>query len=773
MRRQFIARGYQDLIIDFQEEVDRCAVWAEMGLGKTISTLTMVDRRNLQGYSRPTLVLAPLLVAKTTWPDEAKKWAHLRHTRVVPIVGDEAARMRALRTDASIYTANYELLPWLVEYFGDRWPFEQVVADESTRLKSFRLKQGGVRAQALAKVAHTKIRKFVELTGTPSPNGLIDLWGQIWMLDAGKRLGRTFTGFKERWFSTDREKHLTIPHQHASDEIQRVLRDVCLTVKTKDWFDLKDPIVTNVKVKLADKARRLYDEMEENFFIELEGHPIEAFHAASLSQKLLQMANGAIYVDPLTEDDRDKRSKEFKEVHDGKIQALDSIVSEANGKPVLVAYNFKSDLARLKKAFPQGVALNPHNVSEIMREWNKGNIPILFAHPQCLHPDTEVLTEHRGWVRIVDVKATERVYDGVEFVNHKGCYSSGVREVIGKFGFILTPDHRLLINNNWVRAKHVRDNGDTRREASYTYTGDDTYLREMLPLRGRKPYVQAECYTSQQREATILPVLHTGYVSPHDGHKILAHMEGDGKPGYRFEKQRPRAVWGKWPGRVRGLARLQEFLRRHVPVIRGWFNDRTDKQCRRVLQGELSLGHEYGATGQQSEQSEVSLPRKTNASSRILSGIWSYQGGYNPVFEQRITPRSSVDGFSEFEIQKEQKTKACEVYDLVDCGPRSRFLIRNADGDVFVSHNSAGHGLNLQDGGNILVFFGLNWNLEHRLQIIERIGPTRQLQAGHDRPVFIYNILAEDTVDELVLARVETKREVQDILMDAMARRKK
>lgn len=466
-RRKYVPRPYQELLVEQFVNVERTAGWASMGCGKSAATLNAIDRLHLMGEDHPTLVLAPLLVAKTTWPEEARKWDNLRHIRVVPVVGSEAERIRALNVDASIYTTNYENIPWLVEYLGARWPFKHVVADESTRLKSFRLRQGGKRAQALAQVAHTKIKRFIELTGTPSPNGLLDLWGQIWMLDAGQRLGRSYSAFRDRWFSADYDGYSYKPFAHSSDEIHNKLRDICLTVNAKDWFDLRDPIVTNKYVELNVRARKLYDDMERQFFLELEGHEVEAVHAASRSQKLLQLSNGAIYVDPLVESDEEPRARLFKEVHDAKIQALDSIVTEAAGAPVLVAYNFKSDLARLQKAFPNAKVLDPRDVTTTMRAWNAGDIGMMLVHPA-----------------------------------------------------------------------------------------------------------------------------------------------------------------------------------------------------------------------------------------------------------------------------------------------------------------SAGHGLNLQDGGNILVFFGLNWNLEQRLQVIERIGPTRQMQAGHDRPVFIYNIIAKDTIDELVLARVETKREVQDILLEAMARRK-
>lgn len=348
----------------------------------TVSSLTYVDRLIMQGMSNPTLVLAPLLVAKTSWPDECEKWEHLRHMSVTPVVGNEADRMRALRSNAEVFSINYDNLEWLVNYFGDRWPFELVIADEVTRLKGFRTRQGTRRAKALAQVAHTKVKRFCGLTGTPVPNGVKDLWATVWFIDAGKRLGRSYSAFTKRWFAKGYDGFSITPHEHSQEEIQGRLKGVCLTVDSKDWFDLKEPIVTDRMVDLPPKARKLYDEMEKLFFFEIEKHQVEAFHAATRSQKLLQLSNGAVYVDPLVESDDDPRARMFKEVHRVKIEALDSICTEANGMPVLVAYNFKSDLARLQKAFPKAEVLTSKNGVETMKRWNEGKIPMLLVHPK-------------------------------------------------------------------------------------------------------------------------------------------------------------------------------------------------------------------------------------------------------------------------------------------------------------------------------------------------------------------------------------------------------
>lgn len=443
---------YQGLIIDAIQATKRIAVWAGMGLGKSSCTATALEDLSLTEDVYPVLIIAPLRVARTTWPQEYRKWNHLKHRSVVPICGDLKARQAALRIKADVYTVNFEQIEWLVEHLGDKWPFRTVVVDEATKLKGFRLRQGTRRAKALARVAHTKIKRIILLTGTPSPNGLQDLWGQMWFVDKGDRLGRTYDAFKQRWFRASHTGFGVEATDQAQEQIQKALGDVCITIDAADWFDLKEPIVNVIKVDLPPAARVLYKNMEKQMFMDLEGSQVEALNAAAKTQKCLQIASGAAYVDG---------GPQWKKIHDEKLNALEEILEEAAGMPVLVAYHFKSDLARLMARFPQGRQLDAK--PETIDAWNAGEIPIMFAHPA-----------------------------------------------------------------------------------------------------------------------------------------------------------------------------------------------------------------------------------------------------------------------------------------------------------------SAGHGLNLQDGGNILVFFSVNWNLEEHQQIIERNGPVRQLQAGHNRPVFHHFILAADTVDELVLERLQTKREVQDILLRAM-----
>lgn len=446
---KFVPRDYQQLITRYCIEQVRCNIWAGMGVGKTSSVIKALIEIN----DWPVLVIAPLRVAQSTWPDEVAKWDEFKHLKIVPILGTVTERTVAVRQKAHIYTINYENIPWLVEHFGEKWPFKTIVADESTKLKGFRSRQGTKRAKALAKVAHTKTKRFINLTGTPSPNGIADLWGQTWFIDAGKRLGNTFSSFSDRWFRPDYSGFGIIPFDHSQKEVEDKLKDITISINAADYFDLKQPIVNNIYVSLPPRAIKLYRDMEKEMFMHLGGHDVTALNAASRTMKCLQLANGAAYVGD--------NAEKWVEIHDVKLMALESVIEEAAGAPVLVAYHFRSDLQRLQKAFPKGKVLdrNPQTI----KDWNNGKISVLFAHPA-----------------------------------------------------------------------------------------------------------------------------------------------------------------------------------------------------------------------------------------------------------------------------------------------------------------SAGHGINLQDGGNIIVFFGHNWNLEEYQQIIERIGPVRQMQSGHKRPVFIHHIIAKNTVDEIVMARRETKRDVQDLLLEAM-----
>lgn len=397
MAVKFKPHAYQHEIIEFETLNQRCAVFAGMGLGKTVSTLTMLDALELIEPG-PTLVIAPKRVAQSTWPDEAAKWEHLRNIEVSAVVGSLDERLKALRKPANVYTTNYEQIPWLVEKYGEKWPFKKIVSDESTRLKGFRIRQGSKRSYQLARVAHCRASRFIELTGTPSPNGLKDLWGQMWFLDKGKRLGSSFKAFEERWFQSiqvgdDAFARELRPLPFAQDEIQGLLRDICISLDPRDYFHLKDPIVRQIKVPLPKKARQLYEDMEREMFMQIGETDVEAFTAAAKSMKCLQLASGSVWVDA--------EKGTWAAVHDAKLQALESILEEAAGMPLLVRYHWVPSREQILKAF-KGARMLDDNPQTI-RDWNAGKIPILVAHAQScghglnLQDGSNIYVEFDGW----------------------------------------------------------------------------------------------------------------------------------------------------------------------------------------------------------------------------------------------------------------------------------------------------------------------------------------------------------------------------------------
>lgn len=393
MRRKYDPRPFAGVAAQHLAEHPRSALWAKPGMGKSVMTLNYLDAlHNVAGESAPTLVLAPLRVARDGWAQESAKWEHLKGFDVVPIVGDLAQRKAALRRDAPVYTTNYEQLVWLVDYFeemGKAWPFRTVVADESTKLKGFRTRQGTARARAIASVAHAKVERWINLTGTPSPNGLKDLWGQTWFLDQGQRLGRTYSAFESRWFGYRRAKDAVsgrmdlqpVIFPFAQEQIQEKLRDICLTLDPKDWFDLKDPIVSVIHVDLPPKARRVYNEMEKEMFTVLGGYEVEAFNAASKTMKCLQLANGAVYVDPAVLGDDHPKARLWQELHQEKLDALEELAEGSGDDPILVAYYFKSDLARLLHRFPDALDLSR---ADHMAAAKAGKGKLWFGHPASM-----------------------------------------------------------------------------------------------------------------------------------------------------------------------------------------------------------------------------------------------------------------------------------------------------------------------------------------------------------------------------------------------------
>lgn len=384
----FTPRPYQHMIRDFILDHPRCNIFAGMGLGKTSASVETYDTLRVFGEAKRALVLAPKRVALNSWPDELVKWREsFGHLTMAAAIGTPTQRLAAIRSAPDILTTNYDNIGWLIEQYGDDWPFDTVIADESTRLKGLRISlqtrsrgkqfitgQGAKRAKLLAQVAHTKVRHWINLTGSPAPNGIVDCWGQQWFVDGGYRLGNSFSAFSKRWFRAvpggDGYSQIE-PMPFAQAEVEKLMAETSITIDAKDWFDIKDPIERTILVDLPSTARRQYQEMQKNLFTWIDDHPLEAFSAGAKSQKCLQLASGSVITG-------DKGA--WSRVHDEKIEALKSVVSEANGESMLVSYQFRADVERILQAFPRARRLddNPKTV----QDFQDGKLPMLIVHPK-------------------------------------------------------------------------------------------------------------------------------------------------------------------------------------------------------------------------------------------------------------------------------------------------------------------------------------------------------------------------------------------------------
>lgn len=364
---KFVPHEYQKYATKFIEENDISALLLDMGLGKSVITLTAIRNLIIKGEVGRVLVIAPLRVARSTWPDEIAKWDHLHDLTYSVAVGTEKERLEALRKNVEIVIINRENVDWLVNKSGYRFNFDMIVIDELSSFKSYSAK----RFKALLKV-RPYVERIVGLTGTPSSNGLMDLWAEYRLLDFGERLGRYITRYRLKYFTPDKRSATVIFSYKllpgAEDEIYNAISDITISMKAKDYLKMPDLIINEVTVDLDPTERRTYETLRKEMVVQIsEQEEIDAVNAASLSGKLLQMANGAVY-------DEDKR---VLRIHDKKLDALEDLIEAANGKPVLIAYWYKHDLERIKERFNVREILNDQDI----RDWNNGKIDVAVIHP--------------------------------------------------------------------------------------------------------------------------------------------------------------------------------------------------------------------------------------------------------------------------------------------------------------------------------------------------------------------------------------------------------
>lgn len=366
MRFKSEMHNYQNHASEFIKIQKRCLLAIGMGCGKTISTLTAINDLIDSFTIRKTLIVAPLRVANSVWAQEALLWDHTKHLKVSVCTGTERQRLTALMQDADIFVINRENIHWLVKS-QSKWRFDCVVIDESDSFKNASSKRFRSLRKILPDTTH-----MVLLSGTPSPNGLLDIWAQMYLIDFGERLGRTMTSFKDRFFEKDYMGYNFTPREGSADKIHNLLRGKVLSMSSEDYLELPDRIDLVEAVELPVRTLSDYKDFETTLLATLpDGEEVEAMNAAVLAGKLLQYANGAMYTDEL---------HNWTHIHDVKLDALAEIIENNEGENILVAYNFKHDLMRLQQRFPGGVVLDKD--PETITRWQQGKIKLLFAHPQ-------------------------------------------------------------------------------------------------------------------------------------------------------------------------------------------------------------------------------------------------------------------------------------------------------------------------------------------------------------------------------------------------------
>ena len=358
--------NYQQFATDFILNQSICCLMLDMGLGKTVITLTALWQLALDSFDvSRVLVIAPKRVAEDTWPKELAKWEHLTGLTSSLVLGSAAERKTALQRKAFLYIINRENVAWLVK--NHYWDFDMVVIDELSSFKSNKAE----RFKAMKKV-RPMVTRIVGLTGTPAPNTLLDLWPQMYLMDMGQRLGRFIGGFRDRFFLPDKRNREIIysykPREGAEDAIYALISDICISMKAADYLDMPERIDNRIEVSMSPKERKLYDDFQKDMVLSIGDEERDAANAASLSNKLLQMANGAVY----------GKDKKVIPIHDRKLDALEDLVEAANGKPLLVAYWYKHDLQRIKARFKNARCID---TAKDIDDWNAGKIPLALIHP--------------------------------------------------------------------------------------------------------------------------------------------------------------------------------------------------------------------------------------------------------------------------------------------------------------------------------------------------------------------------------------------------------
>lgn len=378
MKNQSDLKNYQRMGVRHIEKNPYCGLFKEMGLGKTVTTLTAVNKLREAGEIKKILVIAPNRVASYTWPNEVKEWSHLKHLKVLPVTGTEKRRIVLLNTKADVHTISRDLVKWIVSHYKGHWPFDCVIIDESSSFKN----KDSARFKSL-KMVRPQMKRVIALTGTPRPNSILDLWSQLYLLDRGERLGQKFTEFRGKYFKEDKRnqnqifsyklkkgENKILGEDIYEKEIYEKISDICISMQAKDWLELPKVSYHNVDIELDNKSKSLYEKFEREAVLQFAEQEISAVNAAALNNKLLQFANGAAYLE---------NSREYVTIHDQKLDALEEILEALDGEPTLCFYSFKHDVERIFKRLKR---FSPRLLKDNkdLDAWNAGDVSLLVMH---------------------------------------------------------------------------------------------------------------------------------------------------------------------------------------------------------------------------------------------------------------------------------------------------------------------------------------------------------------------------------------------------------
>ena len=766
----FVPRPWQPAMLDHIAQHPRCAVWAAMGSGKTVATLAALQGLDLLDEG-PALIIAPKRVAQQTWPKEAKKWSNL-DVHVQALTGIDSMKLDQFNRNGGkgFFTTNYEQIPNIVRLF-DPWPFKTIILDESTRCAGYRTRQGTKRMQLLAKVAWLpQVKRLIQLTGTPAPNGIKNVWGQLWFLDQGQRLGKTYNAFSSRWFAPSWDGYGIVPFKHSQGEIQDRISDLCITIDPRDYMDVSEPIETIIEVELPHEARKLYREMERAMFFELSADgvdlEVEAFGAASRINKCIAEGTeiltnrGWLPIEQYQDGDLlwdgidwvncyglvcqgyksvvDCRGVSMTADHrvlttEGWREAQEILDGDASGRPYRTDIRlpdsaasrgqhyrgFQESALEMPLRMRQRDAADWHQLAAV--ESRSEEVLRLQARrdaPRCMGDTRHDRPSGVGDVGKYEVALSKPEGQGLSQL--RSARDTGVRAVAA---------FRQLLGRH---AEHLSRWLDDRANGQ-----QPRLLAEELPLAITN---SAEQQSSQQRD---------------DRHADRQNHSGASGASLRLQSDHTSQENREGlDGRTTTATSVKKVYDLVDCGPRHRFTVRNHDGCAFVVHNCLQIANGFCYYGEESNwaplhEAKLDALESIVEESNGMPLLVSYQFKTDLLMlKKRFAKGRTLDEVTEDEWNEGKVPM------------------------LFVHPKSAGHGLNLQWGSNILVDYSSGWDLESDLQVIERIGPMRQFQAGLDRAVYRYRLVALNTVDEMVAERRSTKASVQDILLSAMKRYK-